>query len=72
MGVSEVIRLKTQLNDALIAFGHHLDLFQGVIDELNRLTIRAVFFPSGQVGNFLLTAEEHNRTGADYKNHWSR
>ena len=35
--------LRTQLNDALIAFEHHLDLFQGVIDELNRLTIRAVF-----------------------------
>jgi len=43
-----------------------------VIDGLNRLTIRAVFVPSGQVGNFLLTAEEHNSIGADYKNRWSR
>jgi hypothetical protein len=34
---------KTQLNDALIAFERHLDLFQSVIDELNRLTIRTVF-----------------------------
>jgi len=67
-----VIYHKTQFNDALTAFEHHLDLFQGVIGELNRLTIRAVIVPSGQVGNFLLTAEEHNRICADYKNRWSR
>ncbi len=42
------------------------------IDGLNRLTIRAVFVPSGEVGNFLLTAEEHNGIGAEYKNRWSR
>ena len=61
-----------KLIDALIEFEYHLDLFQGVIDGLNRLTLRAVFVPSGQVGNFLLTAEEHNSIGADYKNRWSR
>jgi len=37
------IGYRTQLNDALIAFEHHLDPFQDVIDGLNRLTIRAVF-----------------------------
>jgi len=34
---------KTQLNDALIAFEHHLDLFQGFIDGLDILTKAAVF-----------------------------
>ncbi len=72
MGVSEAFQHRTQLIDALIAFEHHLGLSQGVIDRLNRLTIRAVFVPSGQAGNFLLTVEEHNRICADYKNLWSR
>ncbi len=67
-----VNRSETQLNDAVNEFEHHLDLFQGVIDGLNRLTIREVFVPSGQVGNFLLTAEEHNRICTIYKNYWSR
>ncbi len=40
---------------------------RSVIDGLNRLTIRAVFVPSGEIGNFLLTVDEHNRIGADYK-----
>jgi len=31
------------------------------MDGLNRLTIRAVFVPSGQVGNFLINVEDHNR-----------
>jgi len=42
-GEKAVKDAKIQLNDALMAFEHHLDLFQRVIDELNRLTIRAVF-----------------------------
>lgn len=42
-GTYRPISPKTQLNDALMAFEHHLDLVQRVIDELNRLTIRAVF-----------------------------
>lgn len=41
-------------------------------DGLDRLTKAAVFDPSGREGNFLLTAEEQNRLGADYKNRWSR
>ncbi len=30
------IHPSTQLNDALMAFEHHLDLFQGVIDGLRQ------------------------------------
>jgi hypothetical protein len=38
-----ILNGRTLLIDALIAFEHRLDLFQGVIHGLNRLTIRAVF-----------------------------
>ena len=39
---------QTQLIDALIEFEHHLGLSQGVIGELNRLTIRAVIVHLGR------------------------
>jgi hypothetical protein len=43
MGVSEEFHHRTQLNDALIAFEHHLGLFQGVMHGQDILAKAAAF-----------------------------